>query len=494
MVKHRFSQKNKEPPQDSRPVSPSAIEGAFSGCGDLEKRQIRLGGNMGLTATLFFIDGLVTAADVSELVVRPLTSAARLGGAKSPQEAVDMMAAGAVYACTARVRQSLQEACRDMLQGFCCLVPQGMETAVTFEVKSKDNRPVGQPSEEKVIKGSKDAFVETLRTNTGLVRRKIRDTRLRVRQCQVGSGASTAAVIYIDGFTKSSLVEEACRRLGDIKEVDVLTSAVIEENLCDDPHTPFPQLMATERVDKFAMNILEGRVGVITDGIPIGFLAPGTLSQFLKVPEDHSEHYIIASALTLLRYFSLVLTLLLPAFYVAVAMYHQEMIPTRLMQSMIEAKQAVPFPTAVEVVMMLLAFELLQEAGLRLPNPVGQTVSIIGALIVGQSAVEARVVSPVVVVVIALAGIAGYTMPSQDMGSALRACRFLLVLCSIALGMFGLAIGCTLLVYHLSRLESFGVPYLTPFAGAQGRYFSRALLRVSMRKKRAQDPTLGPGE
>jgi hypothetical protein len=232
----------------------------------------------------------------------------------------------------------------------------------------------------------------------------------------------------------------------------------------------------------------------MADGLPMGFMVPGTFSQFMKVPEDQSNHWLIASALTLLRYLSLILSLLLPAFYVAIAMYHQEMIPTKLMQSMIDAKQSVPFPTAAEVIMMLIAFELLQEAGLRMPNPIGETISIIGALIVGQSAVEARIVSPVVVVVVALAGIAGYTMPNQDMSAALRICRFLLVLLAIVFGMFGLTIGCGLLAYHLSSLESFGVPYMSPFAGEDGRYFDRALFRISMRKKKNADPTLRPGE
>ena len=213
------------------------------------------------------------------------------------------------------------------------------------------------------------------------------------------------------------------RRLNKIKTDGILTSADIEENISDDPRSPFPQLITTERPDKFCLNILEGRVGILADGLPIGYLAPGTFSQFFKVPEDRAGHFTSATVLTVLRYAALLITLLLPAFYVAVAMYHQEMLPTKLMQSIIRSKQSVPFPTAVEVLLMLISFELLQEAGLRLPDPIGETVSIIGALIVGQSAVEAKVVSPVVIIVVAIAGIAGYTMPNQDMGAALRLCR-----------------------------------------------------------------------
>ena len=186
---------------------------------------------------------------------------------------------------------------------------------------------------------------------------------------------------------------------------------------------------------------------------------------------------MIASVLTFLRYAAMVITLILPAFYVAVAIYHHEMLPAKLMESVIEAKKSVPFPTAAEVTLMLIAFELLQEAGLRLPNPVGDVVSIIGALVVGQAAVEARVVSPIVVIIIAVAGISGSAMPSQDMASALRISRFVLVILSIVGGLFGIVMGVVMLVWHLSTLETFGVPYMTPFAGGDRKKTSRALVR-----------------
>jgi len=272
----------------------------------------------------------------------------------------------------------------------------------------------------------------------------------------------------------------------------ILNAAELEENIVDTPQSLFPQVITTERPDKFCLNLLEGRVGIIADGLPIGFLVPGTVSQFVKVPEDHANHFIVASVLTILRYISIIITAIVPAFYVAVAMYHQEMLPMKLIQSIIDAKQSVPFPTATEVLMMLVAFELLQEAGLRLPNPVGQTVSIIGALIVGQSAVEAKVVSPVVVVVVALSGICGYTMPNQDFAAALRVCRFLLVITAIVAGMFGLVIGAAMIIHHLCSLESFGVAYMSPFAGSKGSHRMRALLRMPMSRKKEREPELNP--
>ncbi len=478
-------------------VTLKGIKEAFGGCYDYTEREVFLGGAAGVRATLCYIDGLVSGGDIAEQVLRPATDGSRFDGVTGPEEAVALIMGSLVYAASVKRRRTVDDTVTDMLSGSCAIVFGEPGAAVTFETRSTDRRQVGAPQEEKVVKGAKDAFVETLRINTALVRRKLRDPKLRVKEFTIGDRTGTQVVmLYVDGFTNSRLVAEVEGRLSRIRADGALTAAVLEENLVDNPKTPFPQLLSTERTDKFCMNILEGRVGIFVDGLPIGFLAPGTFAQFLKVPEDHAGHFLIASCLTALRYGALLLTLLTPAFYVAVAMYHQEMIPTKLMQSMIDAKQSVPFPTAVEVLMLLIAFELLQEAGLRLPNPIGETVSIIGALIVGQSAVEARVLSPVVVVVIALAGIAGYAMPNQDMGAALRVCRFLLALLAIFLGMFGLALGFAALLHHLAGLESFGVPYMTPFAGAEGRHMIRAVTRGSMagNRTRQAEPALRTGD
>lgn len=501
MVNKRFDKQNAQtasgeaPDSTPQPVSVAALKAVFEGCYDFATRDIFLGGDGGRRVTLVYIDGLVSGKDIAELVVRPATCEQRFQKAPDMKAAIDLMMGGSVYAVSANRRETMEDTVSDLLNGFSAVVFDSEGTAVTFETRSDEKRQVGSPEEEQAVKGAKDAFVETLKVNTTLVRRKLRNPHLRLKEFKLGDKTDTMVVLaYIDGFTNTEIVAEAEKRLGAIKTEGALTAAVLQENLVDNPKTPFPQLMNTERTDKFCMNLLEGRVGVLVDGLPMGFLAPGTFSQFMKVPEDHAGHFLVASGLTLLRYLSLFITLLLPAFYVAVAMYHREMIPVRMMQSMIDAKQSVPFPTAIEVIMLLIAFELLQEAGLRLPNPVGQTVSIIGALIVGQSAVEAKIVSPVVVVVIALAGIAGYTMPNQDMGAALRVCRFLLVIMAICMGMFGMTVGFALLLHHLAGLESFGVPYMTPFAGGEGKYTGRALLRASMRVKKDAEPALRTGK
>ena len=467
------------------------ISDVFSDCCDFKKSTLRLGGN-GETVTLVFMDGLVSGIAVAEDVIRPLTDPARFGG-MTAAEAVKTAAEGAVYGYNARLRTSADDVVSDLLGGFCAVIFDSEGLALSFETRTGDKRSVDQPKEEKVVRGSKDAFIEVMQTNTMLVRRRLRDRELKIKEVKIGKSPGTGAVlIYINGFTNADIVAEAEKRLRAVKTEGILTAAAIEECLVDSPKTPFPQLIITERPDKFCMNLLEGRVGFLAEGLPMGFLAPGTFAQFFKTPEDSSMHFLVGTALTLLRYVAFLLSLILPAFFVAVAMYHQEMIPIKLLQSMIDAKQSVPLPTAAEVVLMLLAFELLQEAGLRLPNPIGQTVSLIGALIVGQSAVEAKVVSPVVVIVVALSGVAGYTMPDQDMSAAVRICRFLLVIAAIAGGMFGLAAFCALLLHHLCSLESFGVPYMTPFAGGSARQMVRGVTRGPLRKERTREPALSP--
>jgi spore germination protein KA len=481
----------KKTPRFTGKITSEYIEKIFNDCYDFVQRRVDIGGDAKKGVTLCFIDGLVSGAMIAEEIIRPMTSTQRFGDVVSEKQIIQMLTGGLAYSATVKLRENTDDVVNDLLSGFCAIVLDREHRAVTFEVKSSEKRSVDVPKEEKVVKGSKDAFVEIVKTNTTLVRKKLRNPDLKIRETKVGRETQTSvAVVYIDGFTNTEIVKEVEQRLAAIDTDGVLTAAVIEDYLVDNVRTPFPQLISTERPDKFCLNILEGRVGILVDGLPIGYLAPGTFAQFFKVPEDVANHHIVATGLTILRYIALVITLFIPAFYVAVAMYHQEMIPTKLLNSMIDAKQSVPFPTAVEVVGMLIAFELLQEAGLRLPNPVGETVSIIGALIVGQSAVEAHVVSPVVVIVVAFAGIAGYTMPNQDMGAALRIWRFLLVFAAILAGLYGLVLGGAALVYHLCTLECFGVAYMTPFADSSGAEVLRAISRRPMTKVRLREPAL----
>lgn len=478
-------------PKYSEQISMAALKGIFAYCDDFENRDIAIGGSDSRHVTVCFIDGVVSGGDVSEDVIRPLTEARRLGVPMSPEKCMRTLLQGAVYRYSAKLRRTLDDLVRDITLGYCAVVFDDEHEAVTFEVRTSNTRNIDEPSVEKSVKGAKDAFVETLRVNTSLVRRRLRDPALKVRQTTVGRKSGTeVAVMYLDGVADPKTVGDMMSRLDAIDIDGLITAGNLEQYVTDMPQSPFPQMINTERPDRFSMNLLEGRVGVIADGLPLGFLVPASFSQFMKVSDDNTQHFITASALTILRYAAMIISVLLPAFYVAVAMYHQEMLPTKLLVSIISSKQNVPFSTAAEILGMLVSFELLQEAGIRLPSSIGTTLSIIGALIVGQSAVDAKVVSPIAIIVVALAGIGDFTQPSRDMGSALRIMRFIVLIVAMIFGMFGIMAALVALIWHLCAIDSFGVAYMSPVVDQSPGALKRAFLRTPLWKDKLRDPAL----
>ena len=457
----------------------------FSDCADLETRELFVGGKSDVPAFCCFLDGLVDGGEIASSVLRPLTDPGRFGGVRGEKDALRLVLAGQVYGAAVKPCRSLEEAAELLLGGCCLLLFDGIGAAAAFEVRTAKMRGIGEPVSDQAVKGARDAFVETLRVNGSLLRRHLRSPDLKFRSVTLGQQTNTRAeLVWLEGVTPPALVEAVQQRLETAQPVGVLTTAAIEQSLSDCRASPFPQLLLTERPDRFCLNLLEGRAGLLVDGIPLGWLMPASLEQQLRVTDDVSKHPLGASMATLLRHFSVLVTLLLPALYVATATYHQEMLPYRLLLSIIESKQSVPFSTALEVLGMLAAFELLQEAGLRLPRSIGQTVSIIGALIVGQSAVEAKVVSPIAVIVVATSGIAGYVLPNQDLALALRLCRFVLVLAAIGAGIFGVAALCMVLLWHLCSLDSFGSAYLCPLAEGGRTAALRALLQKPLLPRR----------
>lgn len=468
-------------------ISLKKIKNSFSDCADLSLRQVAVG-DTGLTAWAVWLEGVCSSQSITETVVRPLS---RLDGPGELWACLDHIQSGGVYGCVMQRRTAMTDVIRDLTLGYTALVFDQAGTALCIETRSSETRGVQQPTVEKSVLGAKDAFVENFRVNTSLVRRQLRSPELKLWQTTVGRRSGTpVGVLYLQDIAREEVIAEVKRRLETI-DIDGFTSAGdLEQYLADRPRNIFPRLMHTERPDRFARALLQGRVGLLVDGLPVGFLLPGTLPEMLRVSEDRARHAVVASALLLIRWAAMAAGLLLPALYVAVAMYHQEMIPLKLLQSIIQSKQEVPFTVAAEVLGMLLIFELLQEAGLRLPDPVGQTVSIIGALIVGQSAVEARVISPIAVIVVALSGICGYTQPSQELGAALRLWRMLLAVCAMVMGMYGLMAGLIVLLWLLCDMESFGLAYLHPLCDGGRGHLVRTFLRLPLGTDKFRDPAV----
>lgn len=479
-------------PRIALPLSLESLEQVFQGTVDFSKRPVRLAGDPEKSVTLCYIGGMVRMERVSDYVLRPMAQDQELARLPSMGAIMDCMEQGALYSLGVERRSTMDQAVCDLVEGNCLLLFPGEAEVLSFNVGTEEKRSIGAPENETVLKGARDAFVESIRTNTSLVRRHLKAPELKIREQVVGRQSLTAVdVLYVEGITDMELVKQVEAQLQDIDIDAVLSTGNIEEYITEQTSTPFPLIQYTERPDRFCGGLAEGRVGILIDGLPLGYLAPGTIGDFLRAAQDKSNNWMLASMLTVLRYTCLLITLVLPALYVAVVTFHQEMIPTRLALSIISAKRDVPFISVFEVLILLIAFEILQEAGLRLPQAIGQTVSIIGGLVVGTAAVEAKIVSPAVLIVVAIAGIAGYTMPSQELAGALRLWRFALALLASTAGLFGAVMGLAALVCHLAGIESFGVSYLTPFAANEGAQVEgRAVLRQPLPKTKLRPAAL----
>ncbi|MDR1329614.1 MAG: spore germination protein, partial [Oscillospiraceae bacterium] len=358
-----------------------------------------------------------------------------------------------------------------LLTGEALIVFDGIGAAIAFDARGFEKRGITEPTSENVLKGSKEAFVESLRVNTSLVRRRVKTSALKIRQLSVGRRTNTqVAIVYIEGVANGDTVERIIHRFESVDTDGLITAAQAEAILYERRYTLFPQALYTERPDRFVGNIIEGRIGIIIDGMPITYITPIDFHTLLQAPEDYAHHFVLSSLFRVMRYVCAVVSLTLPAFYVSVTTFHQEMIPTKLAVSIISSKQGAPFPTYMEVALMLLAFEVLLEAGLRLPRAVGQAVSIVGALVVGQAAITANILSPGVVIVISAAGITGFVVPSQDLSNASRAFRLVLVALASIGGLFTTTLGLILIMYNMCTIEIFGTPYLSPLAGNEGRH------------------------
>jgi spore germination protein KA len=323
--------------------------------------------------------------------------------------------------------------------------------------------------------------VETSRTNTSLVRRHLRSPDLRIYETVVGRRSVTnVSLLWMAGITNDELVVRMKQRLDEIDIDGFLTPASVEEYVTGSRKTAFPLIQYTERTDKFCQGLLDGRVGLIVDGIPLGYLAPTDLGYLMDSPEDRGRDFITASSVRVLRYLALVTSLLLPAIYIVLAAYHPDLIPLPLLRTIIESKKNVPFSTMTEVVGLLIAFELLQESGVHLPQAIGQSVSIIGGIVIGTAAVEAGLISPVALIIVSIAGICGFVLPNRDLAEGIRVWRFLIATLGSIAGFPGVLAGMACLLIHLTGLRSMGIPYLRlNRASMEGGGILRPLLKRS---------------
>ena len=465
-------------------VDGRALTAQFEDAADFETRKVLCGGQL---LTVLFLDGLTSGGDIAEQVVRPL---AQMTDEAREEVLYTRALQGGVWCASVKEPESTQQAAELLVNGFCVILFPKSGKALGCEVKTGEKRSPSPPETENTVKGAKDAFTETLRTNTSLVRRHLRTPGLRLTETVIGKRTLTkVTVCWIDRLTDPELPRRMQERLSSIDIDGALSPAAIEEYVTGSRRTAFPLLEYTERTDHFCQGLLDGQVGLLTDGLPLGYLAPVGLGRLMRSPEDRATDFFSASMLRLLRYAALGVSLLLPALYAAMAMFHQQMLPTKLLLSIIESKQNVPFSTLLEVLRLLCAFELLQQAGLHLPQAVGTAVSIIGGLVVGTAAVDAKLVSPAALIVTASSGICGFTLPNRELSDAVRLWRFVLTVLAGLWGLFGVTVGLLLLLTELAGLESLGRSYLSPFGRAEVK---GALVRPRLVRQKWRDGALKP--
>jgi len=351
-----------------------------------------------------------------------------------------------------------------VLNGDTVIILNGQSKAIVTSTKNAKDRAVTEPQTESVIRGPRESFTETLRTNTALIRRKIKSPDLWIKSRVIGDVTQTdVAVMYINGIANDKIVQEVLDRLDQIKIDGVLETGYLEDYIQDSKFSLFPMIYNTERPDVIAAELLEGKIAILVDGTPLVLTVPVIFSSFLQAAEDYYQNWIISSLIRLLRFFGITLALLMPSLYVAITTFHQEMLPTAMLISIASQREGVPFPAVVEALLMEIAFEILREAGLRMPRTIGPAVSIVGTLVIGQAAVEAGVVSAVMVIIVALTAICSFLFPSYGLSNTIRVLRFPLMIFAAVFGLFGVMFGIMIILLHLCSLRSFGVPYMSPF-------------------------------
>jgi len=445
------------------------IKQAFGDANDITFTDILVSGNKDIPATLIYVQGMVNSDMVNAYILKPLNRSPLLADCKTSAQAIETINTGAVYHLSRKTSDAPGEVIDDILSGYTAVVFDDIKQAVLFETKGFERRSIAEPTEENVLKGPKDAFIEALRVNTALIRRRIKSASLRVVEQDIGSEATTAvSIIYLDGVAEPELVKRILKQVQNIKLDMVKATNSVEEQIIDHKYSLFPQMVYTERPDKLCANILEGKVGLLIDGYPVAYILPSVFNMFFQSPEDYSKNYIHGSLMRTLRYTAAFVSLILPAFYISITGFHQELIPTQLLLSIIMSKLSVPFSSILEVIFILVAFEILLEAGVRMPRSIGQAVSIVGGLVIGDAAVNAKFVSPAVVVVIAITAICGLITPNQDLTNSFNIIRLLLVFCAGFAGLYGLFLGTVGILYYLCTLTSFGVPIMQTYKSKNG--------------------------
>ncbi|MEK3886189.1 spore germination protein [Bacillus sp. FSL K6-3431] len=462
---------NKESNKDSIKTSLEGniqhVKQRIGNSSDIVTREIQIGKEGIIKACIFYTDGLVDINSIQNFIMESL-----MLDIYPDQDLNDIDSTNVLQVLKDRILAvgNIQDVTEfsslmtSLLSGDVILLLDGYAQGLTIGMRGGKDRGVMESTAETVVRGPKEGFTENLRTNTALIRRKIKTSQLWLESKKIGKLTKTdVAIMYIDGIVNDKIVEEVHRRLDRIDIDGILEGGYIEELIQDAPYSPFPTIYYSERPDVIAGELLEGKVAILVDGTPFVLVVPALFVSFIHAAEDYYQRADISTLIRLLRFLSLLIALLGPSLYIAITTFHQEMLPTQLLIGLAEQREGVPFPAFIEALMMEAAFEILREASLRMPKAIGQAISIVGTLVIGSAAVEAGIISAAMVIVVAITAISSFVSPAFAMSMSIRMLRFPMMALAASFGLFGIIVGFIALILHMCNLRSFGVPYMSPF-------------------------------
>lgn len=449
--------------------------------GDLVVRDFLLFGKY--QASMVFFSSMVSQEQIQEHILKPLM--ARPSGhpafTDNLADMVHYIWNTAVQVTQGTTEQFISSLPPAIVKGELVLLIEGVDEALLLDMRQIDMRGVEQPQTEQVIRGPREGYVEKLENNLALLRYRLQSTDFRIEISPLGTRTqSRVALCYLDSLADPQLVAEAMRRISIIDTDGIIDAGYIEQFIEDQPLSPFPQVQSTERPDKTVAALLEGRVAILVDGSPFALVVPALFNQFFQTVDDYTERFIMGSLIRLIRLVALSFSLFFPAIYVSVISFNPELMPTDFAVAISGGRAGVPFPAVIEVLIMEVSMEVLREATIRLPQMIGGALSIVGVLVIGQAAVAAGLASPITVVIVALTTIGSFATPAYNAAIALRMLRFPLIILAGMFGMYGGMIGTILIINHLLFLESFGVPYMSPFIPGKWRDWKDTLVRVPL--------------
>lgn len=450
--------------QDSLSVNLDIIRQKTGNSSDLVVRHLKMGRDSDIKTAIVYIEGIVDNRTIQEFLLQTMMKdddKEQLNEHDAFERvSEDMMTVGNVLSL-----HTWEDLFSSLMAGDTLILIDGISKGLSACTKGGEKRSISETNTQMVVRGPKGAFTESIDTNTAMVRRIIKTPDLWMESLKVGRVTKTdVTLMYIHGIANEKVIEEVRQRINKIDIDSILESGYIEQLIEDQTLSPFPTIFNTERPDVVAGNLIEGRIAIFVDGTPFVLIAPAVFIQFFQSAEDYYARFDIATSIRLLRILMFMISLIAPASFVAVTTFHQEMVPTTLIVAIAAQREAVPFPAFVEALLMEITFEILREAGIRLPKAIGSAVSIVGALVIGQAAVQASIVSPAMVIIVSITAIASFATPSFDMAISARLLRFLFMVGAATFGFYGIILILLMMVVHLCSLRSFGVPYMAPFA------------------------------